>query len=220
MNEKEIQIISDIAKYHELSAKDVSYILNENTKFDFTLPKTFTDRLSLLYDAVLLMVVDLNIHQNEKAICIDLAKKLYKIQYCDALAHNPDKLEKRKENWKKLYDRLKCVEDKLILPEPAPGSDPSWFGFLISVRPESGLSRNAVTRKLEEHNIQTRLLFSGNIILHPCFDDIRGTGAYRVAGSLENTDTIMENSFWIGVYPGMTDEMIDYMVKMIKEVLA
>ena len=76
LNEKEIQIISDIAKYHELSAKDVSYILNENTKFDFTLPKTFTDRLSLLYDAVLLMVVDLNIHQNEKAICIDLAKKL------------------------------------------------------------------------------------------------------------------------------------------------
>lgn len=75
LNEKEIQIISDIAKYHELSAKDVSYILNENTKFDFTLPKTFTDRLSLLYDAVLLMVVDLNIHQNEKAICIDLAKK-------------------------------------------------------------------------------------------------------------------------------------------------
>lgn len=75
LNEKEIQIISDIAKFHELSAKDISYILNENTKFDFTLPKTFTDRLSLLYDAVLLMVVDLNIHQNEKAICIDLAKK-------------------------------------------------------------------------------------------------------------------------------------------------
>ncbi|MCR4647573.1 MAG: lipopolysaccharide biosynthesis protein RfbH [Lachnospiraceae bacterium] len=136
---------------------------------------------------------------------------------CEQLKKLPVFTEKRKENWKKLYDRLKCVEDKLILPEPAPGSNPSWFGFLISVRPESGLSRNAVTRKLEEHNIQTRLLFSGNIILHPCFDDIRGTGAYRVAGSLENTDFIMNNTFWIGVYPGMTDEMIDYMAKILIE---
>ncbi|GEM50642.1 hypothetical protein F0358_13820 [Empedobacter brevis] len=75
LNEKEIQVISDVAKHHQLSAKDVSYILNENTKFEFSLPSSFSDRLALLYDTVLLMVVDLKIHQNEKIICIDLAKK-------------------------------------------------------------------------------------------------------------------------------------------------
>ena len=93
----------------------------------------------------------------------------------------------------------------------------SWFGFLISVKPESGLDRNAVTRYIEDHNVQTRLLFSGNLIKHPCFDQIRGTDAYRVAGELTNTDFIMNNTFWVGVYPGMTDEMIDYMAKIIIE---
>ena len=107
--------------------------------------------------------------------------------------------------------------DKLILPEPAANSRPSWFGFLISVKPESGLDRNAVTRYVESHNVQTRLLFSGNLIKHPCFDQIRGTDAYRVAGELTNTDFIMNNTFWVGVYPGMTDEMIDYMAKIIIE---
>ena len=107
--------------------------------------------------------------------------------------------------------------DKLILPEPAANSRPSWFGFLISVKPESGLDRNAVTRYVESHNVQTRLLFSGNLIKHPCFDQIRGTDAYRVAGELTNTDFIMNNTFWVGVYPGMTDEMIDYMAKTIIE---
>ena len=85
------------------------------------------------------------------------------------------------------------------------------------VKPGSGLSRNEVTRFLEGHNIQTRLLFSGNIIKHPCFDQIRGTDAYRVAGTLEVTDFIMGNTFWVGVYPGMTDAMIDYMAGMIIE---
>ena len=103
------------------------------------------------------------------------------------------------------------------VPEPARDSIPSWFGFLISVRPETGLERNAVTRYIEEHNVQTRLLFSGNLIKHPCFNQIRGTDAYRVVGSLENTDFIMNNTFWVGVYPGMTDEMIDYMAKVIME---
>lgn len=109
--------------------------------------------------------------------------------------------------------------DKLILPEPAPGSRPSWFGFLISVRPESGLDRNAITRYVESHNVQTRLLFSGNLIKHPCFNELRGTDAYRVVGGLENTDFIMNNTFWVGVYPGMTDEMIDYMAKVILEAI-
>lgn len=123
----------------------------------------------------------------------------------------------RRRNWNRLYEKLACVEDKLILPEPAANSRPSWFGFLISVRPESSFSRDKVTRYLEDHNIQTRLLFSGNLIRHPAFNQIRETDAYRVVGSLENTDFIMNSSFWIGVYPGMTDEMLDYMAQCIIE---
>lgn len=123
----------------------------------------------------------------------------------------------RRRNWARLREALSCAEDKLILPEPAPGSKPSWFGFLLSVRPETGLSRNALTGFLERRNIQTRLLFSGNLLRHPAFDSLRGTGAYRVAGGLENTDFVMNNSFWIGVYPGMTDGMLDYMAQTIIE---
>ena len=129
----------------------------------------------------------------------------------------PDFIQKRRHNWKRLYKQLEPLENRIILPQPAQNSDPSWFGFLITVRPDSGIERNAVTKYLEEHNIQTRLLFSGNIIRHPCFDAIRGTDAYRVAGTLENTDMVMNNSFWVGVYPGMTDEMTDYMAKIITE---
>ena len=129
----------------------------------------------------------------------------------------PDFIEKRKANWAYLREALSDLEDKLILPEPTENSEPSWFGFLISVKPESGLNRNDVTRYIEEHNIQTRLLFSGNIILHPCFDQYRDTDAYRVAGTLDVTNYIMNNSFWIGVYPGMTEEKLAYMSKIIHE---
>ncbi len=139
---------------------------------------------------------------------------------CEQLKKFPSFVERRKANHARLYKALECVEDKIILPKAAENSDPSWFGFLISVKPESGLDRNAVTRYIESHNIQTRLLFSGNLIKHPCFDDIRGTYAYRVAGGLENTDFIMNNTFWVGVYPGMTDEMIDYMAKIIIEAVS
>lgn len=136
---------------------------------------------------------------------------------CEQLKKFPTFIERRKENWKRLYNALEDIQDKLILPQPVENSVPSWFGFLISIKPESGLKRNDVTKYIEEHNIQTRLLFSGNLIKHPCFDQIRGTEAYRVVGSLENTEYIMNNSFWVGVYPGMTDEMLDYMAKIIKE---
>ena len=129
----------------------------------------------------------------------------------------PSFIEKRKANWAYLRDALSDLEDKLMLPEPTENSEPSWFGFLISVKPESGLNRNDVTRYIEEHNIQTRLLFSGNIILHPCFDQYRDTDVYRVAGSLDVTNYIMNNSFWIGVYPGMTEEKLEYMSKIIHE---
>ena len=131
----------------------------------------------------------------------------------------PRFIEARKRNWKQLRELLDDAQDKLILPEPALGSDPSWFGFLISIKPESGLNRNTITRYIEEHNIQTRLLFSGNLIKHPCFDQIRDTDAYRVAGNLEITDFIMNNTFWVGVYPGMTEEKLKYMAKIIKEAI-
>lgn len=127
----------------------------------------------------------------------------------------PEFIERRRYNWERLYTALESVQDKLILPEPADNSKPSWFGFVLSVRPEKGLSRNELTRYLEKHNIQTRLLFSGNLIKHPCFDQIRGTDAYRVSGTLEQTEFIMNHTFWVGVYPGMTDEMIDYMAETI-----
>lgn len=127
----------------------------------------------------------------------------------------------RRKNWKRLYDILASAQtnDKLILPEANDCSEPSWFGFLISVKSESGLKRDKITHYLEMHNIQTRLLFSGNIIKHPCFDEYRDTDAYRVVGTLENTDYVMDNSFWVGVYPGMTDEMIDYMGQKIIEAI-
>ena len=139
---------------------------------------------------------------------------------CEQLKKFPSFIERRRHNWARLRDALKVVDDKLILPEPAENSEPSWFGFLISVRPESGLDRNKITRYVEDHNVQTRLLFSGNLIKHPCFDQIRGTDKYRVAGNLSITDFIMNNTFWIGVYPGMTDEMIDYMAKVIIEAVS
>lgn len=129
----------------------------------------------------------------------------------------PSFVERRRHNWSRLKVGLEDMADKLILPEPAVDSEPSWFGFLLSVREGSGLKRDDITGHLERHNIQTRLLFAGNLTRHPCFDQIRGTDAYRVSGNLKMTDFIMENSFWVGVYPGMTDGKIDYMIKVIKE---
>ncbi|MBQ6794526.1 MAG: lipopolysaccharide biosynthesis protein RfbH [Clostridia bacterium] len=139
---------------------------------------------------------------------------------CEQLKKFPSFIERRKHNWQRLREALLCVEDKLILPEKCENSDPSWFGFLISVREGCGLNRNDITRYIEDKNIQTRLLFSGNLIKHPCFDQIRDTDAYRVSGSLEVTDYIMNNTFWVGVYPGMTDEMIDYMANVIIEAVS
>ncbi len=136
---------------------------------------------------------------------------------CEQLKKFPGFIERRRHNWERLYKVLEPVADKLILPTPAENSRPSWFGFLISVKQESGLERNRMTQYIEAHNVQTRLLFSGNLIKHPCFDQIRGTDAYRVVGGLENTEYIMNHTFWVGVYPGMTDEMIDYMAEVIIE---
>ncbi len=132
----------------------------------------------------------------------------------------PSFIERRRHNWDRLKKALECIQDKIILPVAAENSRPSWFGFLISVRPGAGIQRNQVTRYIEDHNIQTRLLFSGNLIKHPCFDQIRGTDAYRIVDTLDVTEFIMSNTFWVGVYPGMTDQMIDYMAEVIIEAVS
>ena len=137
---------------------------------------------------------------------------------CEQLAKFPAFVERRKTNWARLRAALEPAADRLVLPEPAPNSDPSWFGFIVTVA--EGIDREKVVRYIEGHGVQTRLLFSGNIIKHPCFDEMRASGeGFRVAGSLEVTDRIMRDSFWVGVYPGMTDEKIDYMAKVIIEAL-
>ena len=137
---------------------------------------------------------------------------------CEQLKKFPSFINRRRHNWDRLYNSLKGIEDKIILPLPEKNSNPSWFGFLITVK--EGINRNKVTKYIENHNIQTRLLFSGNIIKHPCFDEIRGSNSYRVIGNLEVTDYIMNNTFWVGVYPGMSDKMIDYMAKIIIEAVS
>ena len=129
----------------------------------------------------------------------------------------PSFIERRRYNFSRLKAALLPIEDKVILPCAAENSNPSWFGFLITLRPEKTPDRETVVRYIESKNVQTRMLFSGHLIKHPCFDSIRGTDAYRVVGELQNTETIMNNTFWVGVYPGMTDEMIDYMAKTIIE---
>lgn len=128
----------------------------------------------------------------------------------------PSFIERRKYNWARLHAALECIQDKVILPIACENSDPSWFGFIISVRPEAGLSRNEVTKYIESKNVQTRLLFSGNIVKQPCFDEIRDTKAYRMVGDLSTSDFVVNNTFWVGVYPGMTDAMVDYMAEVIK----
>lgn len=128
----------------------------------------------------------------------------------------PSFTERRRHNFERVYKALSDVQDKFILPEACPNSKPSWFGFLLTCR--EGVDRVKVVKYLEEHGVQTRNLFAGNLIKHPCFDEMRKKGqGHRVVGSLENTDRIMRDTFWVGVYPGMTDEKIDYMAKVIKE---
>ena len=127
-------------------------------------------------------------------------------------------VKSRREHFLYLSERLQDTQDRLILPEPCENSNPSWFGYLITCKKEG--KRNEIVQYLEKHGVQTRMLFAGNLIKHPCFDSIRNDkNAYRVVGTLENTDRIMENSFWIGVYPGMTKEMLDYMIKIIKQAI-
>ena len=135
---------------------------------------------------------------------------------CAQLDKFPGFVERRRHNFDRLKTALAGTEDRLILPEACPGSRPSWFGFLITCK--EGVDRNALVQYVEKKGVQTRMLFAGNLIKHPCFDQMRESGTgYRVVGDLAVTDRIMRDTFWIGVYPGMTDEMIDYMAQVILE---
>ena len=132
---------------------------------------------------------------------------------CAQLKKLPDFVEKRRENFAFLYEGLKDLEEYFYLPEAVGNSEPSWFGFCLTCK--DGTDKNKVVEYIESCGIQTRMLFSGNLIKQPCFDGMRETGGYRVAGSLENTDRIMEGTFWVGVYPGMTKQKLEYMIKVI-----
>ncbi len=135
---------------------------------------------------------------------------------CAQLKKFPEFVKRRRHNFARLKAALAPVSDKLILPVACENSDPSWFGFLITCHEE--VDREKIVNYVEDHGVQTRMLFAGNLTKHPCFDEMRKSGeGYRIVGDLTNTDTIMSKTFWVGVYPGMTDEMIDYMAKTIIE---
>ena len=127
----------------------------------------------------------------------------------------PSFVERRRHNFARLRAALADMEEFFILPEATEHAHPSWFGFLLTCR--EGIDRTKIVRYIEEHGIQTRMLFAGNLTKHPCFDEMRRTGeGYRIAGGLDATDRIMNDTFWLGVYPGLTDEKIDYMAESVR----
>lgn len=135
---------------------------------------------------------------------------------CAQIDKMPQFAERRKHNFNRLKEGLRGTEEYFILPAACENAEPSWFGFLLTCRKEA--DRNRIVQYVEARGIQTRMLFAGNLLRHPCFNEMRRSGrGYRVVGGLENTDRIMRDSFWVGVYPGMTDEKIDYMAKVIRE---
>ena len=146
--------------------------------------------------------LNLNITDMQAAVGVAQLKKFQKF------------VERRRYNFDRLYKGLQEVSDKLILPEPVANSKPSWFGFMMTC---NGVDRKKVVPYIESKGVQTRMLFAGNLIKHPCFDEMRASEGYRVVGDLTNTDRIMNDTFWVGVYPGMSDEKLDYMIKVIKE---
>ena len=125
-------------------------------------------------------------------------------------------VEKRKANFTRLFNGLKDLP-QIRLFEKYPESDPSWFGFLITLTEQAKFSRNDLVKYLEAHNIQTRNLFAGNLTKHPCFEHLVEGTDYRIVGELKNTDNIMNNAFWIGLYPGMGERRLDYMISIIRD---
>ena len=128
----------------------------------------------------------------------------------------PSFVERRRHNFARLREALADMEAFFVLPEATENTAPSWFGFLLTCR--EGIGRAKIVRYIEEHGIQTRMLFAGNLTKHPCFDEMRRSGeGYRIAGTLDTTDRIMNDAFWLGVYPGLTDEKIDYMAQVVQD---
>lgn len=135
---------------------------------------------------------------------------------CAQLKKLPEFIRLRKEHFQKMYEGLKDLKDYVILPEATENSDPSWFGFILSCKNNDEKTR--IVKEIESKGVQTRMLFSGNLLKHPCFDEMRETGTgYRVVGDLKVTDYIMDCSFWVGVYPGLTDEEVQFMINTIRE---
>lgn len=129
----------------------------------------------------------------------------------------PGFVERRRENWKYLREQLEDLERFFVLPEITRDSRPSWFGFMLLVKEDAGKTRDEIIAYLEKYGIQTRALFAGNITRHPCFETLEEGKDYRICGGLEKTDEVMNRGFWVGVYPGMTKEMLDEMVLRIHE---
>ncbi len=143
---------------------------------------------------------------------------------CAQLARLDEFTARRRENHARLVAALEPLTDLILLPQATPDSEPSWFGCLLTLTAaarRAGLTREALVRRLEAAGVQTRMLFAGNIVRQPCFDGLRASGAgYRVASSLENTDRLMTDAFWVGVYPGLTAEMVDHIAGAIAAGLA
>ena len=169
------------------------------TRFDWqlgTLPRGYDHKYIFTHIGYNLKVTDM-----QAAVGVAQLEKL------------PGFVEARKRNWRLLHDGLAPFADMLILPEATPRSDPSWFGFLVTVRPDAPFGRNELIRHLDERKIGTRLLFGGNLTRQPAYEHV----PHRVVGDLANTDLVMNGSFWIGVYPGLTDEMIEYVLASFAE---
>lgn len=135
---------------------------------------------------------------------------------CAQFEKLPGFIEARKKNWQYLKENLKDMDKYLVLPEATENSSPSWFGFMMTVRKNAPFTREQIVKHLEENKVQTRMLFAGNLTKHPCFDEMRNSkSGYRIIGNLKNTDNIMNNSFWVGVYPGMTNAKLSEIAKHI-----
>ncbi len=135
---------------------------------------------------------------------------------CAQLEKFPGFVQKRREHFRVLFDGLRDI-DWLLLPRAIPGADPSWFGFLMILKPNAPVTRNQLAQHLESQNIQTRNLFAGNLTRHPCFADLQADLDYRTVSSLTNTDAIMNNGLWIGVYPGLSEDALSYMISTVSK---
>jgi CDP-6-deoxy-D-xylo-4-hexulose-3-dehydrase len=136
---------------------------------------------------------------------------------CAQLPKLPEFICRRRENWAYLHGVLTPLKEFFILPETAREAEPSWFGFMLTVRESAPFDRNDIVAFLEDHNVQTRMLFAGNITRHPCFMELREGTDYRIATPLANTDQVMNRSFWVGVYPGLDQPKLDYLASLITE---